>query len=239
MCGEGFGASSLLLSLSRLDFSKLSAALTLNLPTCRDTAVLQCKQSVSLSAGHLRYFQRWWKNLEQTRCQLEKNKVPSEVRKHTASLSCSVVKLVYSISLTSQTQAATVDPLSVDEERTRWTTQNKKETAYSFMALSCVDLMFLSPCVYVCLSVCVHASATKQKMKQPMRRKECLVPHHALVSLSNLWQSAQSQGLKDTRCRGKGSRGWGKDQYCTVKQEVWAIYSPLIWWCWRNTSLGY
>lgn len=40
-----------------------------------------------------------------------------------------------------------------------------------------------------------------------MRRKESLVPHHALVSLSNLWQSAQSQGLKDTGSWGKESRG--------------------------------
>lgn len=67
------------------------------------------------------------------------------------------------------------------------------------MALSSVDLMFLSPSVYVCLCVC-SCQCHKEKMKQPTRRKESLVPHHALVSLSNLWQSAQSQGLKDTRC---------------------------------------
>lgn len=34
------------------------------------------------------------------------------------------------------------------------------------MAPSCVDLMFLSPCVYVCLSVCAHASATKKEKKK-------------------------------------------------------------------------
>lgn len=83
----------------------------------------------------------------------------------------------------------------------------------------------------VCLSVCVHASATKEekkKMKQPMRRKESLAPHHALVSLSNLWQSAQSQGLKDIRSWG-GKEAESEQKINTaVKQEVWAIYSPLI-----------
>lgn len=57
-CGEGFSSLSLLLSPLDLDFGKLSAALTPNLPTCRHTAILQSKQSVSLSAGHLGYFQR-------------------------------------------------------------------------------------------------------------------------------------------------------------------------------------
>lgn len=47
-----------------------------------------------------------------------------------------------------------------------------------------------------------------------------LVPYHALVSLSNLWQSLQSQGLKDTRRREKGKQKLKKDQYCAVKQEV-------------------
>ena len=50
----------------------------------------------------------------------------------------------------------------------------------------------------------------REKMKQPMRRKETLVPHHALVSLSNLWQSARSQGLKDRRCWRKGKLGLRK-----------------------------
>lgn len=90
-------------------------ALTLNLPTCCHAAVLQRKQCVSLSAGHLRYFQRRWEILEQTRCQLEKkkkiNKVPSEVKKH----SCSVVKLVYSIKPGSQAQ---LQQILLDEDRT-------------------------------------------------------------------------------------------------------------------------
>lgn len=171
MCGEGFVSSSLLLSPSGLDFGKLSAVLTLNLPTCRHTAVLQRKQSVSLSAGHLRYFQRWWKILEQTWCQLEKNKVPSEVKKHTVSLSCSVVKLVYSISLANipKTGTATADPLRWRQNNVN-NRGNTKEKAYSFMALSCVDLMFLSPCVYVCL--CVHASATKKKWNSLWEEKK-------------------------------------------------------------------
>lgn len=92
-CGEGFSSLSLLLSPSGLDCGWLSAALTLNLPTCRHTAVLQSKQSVSLSAGHLGYFQRWWKILKQTRCQLErrKKKVPSEVKKHSEYLWVAVI----------------------------------------------------------------------------------------------------------------------------------------------------
>lgn len=40
------------------------------------------------------------------------------------------------------------------------------------MALSCLDLMFLSPCVYVCLSVCVHASATKKKWNSLWEEKK-------------------------------------------------------------------
>lgn len=40
------------------------------------------------------------------------------------------------------------------------------------MALSCVDLMFLSPCVYVCLSVCAHASATKKKKNETAYEKK-------------------------------------------------------------------
>ena len=90
--------------------------------------------------------------------------------------------------------------------------------------------MEICPCIPVCLVVyvcvcvfvCVHASATeketeterererkreREKTKQPMRRKESLVPHHGLVSLSNLWQSARSQGLKDRRCWRKGKLG--------------------------------
>lgn len=54
----------------------------------------------------------------------------------------------------------------------------------------------------VCLCAC-SCQCHKEKMKQPMRKTERLVPHHALVSLSNLWQSAQSQGFKDRRCWGK------------------------------------
>lgn len=72
-CGEGFASSSLLQFPSGLDFGKMSAVLTVNLPTCRNAAILQRKQCVSLSTGHFRYFQRWRKTLEQMRCQLEKN----------------------------------------------------------------------------------------------------------------------------------------------------------------------
>lgn len=43
---------------SGVDFGKLSAAPSVNLPARRHAAILQGKQSVSLSTGHLRYFQR-------------------------------------------------------------------------------------------------------------------------------------------------------------------------------------
>lgn len=43
---------------SGVDFGKLSAAPTVNLPARCHAAILQGKQSVSLSTGHLRYFQR-------------------------------------------------------------------------------------------------------------------------------------------------------------------------------------
>lgn len=44
----------------------------------------------------------------------KKHKVPSEVKKHTVSYS--VVKLVYSVSLANIPKKGTVDPLRVDEE---------------------------------------------------------------------------------------------------------------------------
>ena len=101
-------------------------------------------------------------------------KVPGEVKKHTVSRSFSVVKLLHSFS-----------PGKHPEDRRRYSRSsqcrwrqnkvnnrgNKKEKPYSFMALSCVDLMFLSPCVYVCLSVCVHASATKKKNETAYEKK--------------------------------------------------------------------
>lgn len=34
----------------------------------------------------------------------------------------------------------------------------------------------------------------------------------------------------------KGKQKLNRDQYCIVKQEVWAIYFSLIRWCRRNTS---
>lgn len=103
----------------------------------------------------------------------KKNKVPSEVKKHTASLSCSVVKLVYSISLANipKTATATADPLCRWRQNNVNNRGNKKETAFSFMVLSCVDLMFLSPCVYVCLSVCVFMPVPQRKNETAYEKK--------------------------------------------------------------------
>lgn len=103
----------------------------------------------------------------------KKNKVPSEVKKHTASLSCSVVKLVYSISLVNipKTATATADPLCRWRQNNVNNRGNKKETAFSFMVLICVDLMFLSPCVYVCLSVCVFMPVPQRKNETAYEKK--------------------------------------------------------------------
>lgn len=83
----------------------------------------------------------------------KKNKVPSEVRKHTVSLSCSVVKLVYSISLTSQTQAATVDPQCRRRKNKVNNTEQERNSILLYGAELCRSDVFKSLCV--CLPVCV------------------------------------------------------------------------------------
>lgn len=95
--------------------------------------------------------------------------------------------------------------MKTEQREQQWEQERNNIVLYG--AALCRSDVLKSLCV--CLPICVHASATEKekKKKQPMRRKESLVPHHGLVSLSNLWQSAQSQGLKDTESRGKGSRG--------------------------------
>lgn len=118
---EGCASSSLLLFPSGLDFGKLSAAFDTELthmpPHCRPPAQTEC---VALR----RPLEIFSEMMEDSGTNVvpagKKNKVPSEVTKHTVSLSCSVVKLVYSISLANipKTGTATVDPLSVDEDRT-------------------------------------------------------------------------------------------------------------------------
>lgn len=62
-----------------------------------------------------------------------KKTVPSEVKKHTVSLSYSVVKLVYSSSLANipKKGTATVDPLRVDEDRITWTTERTRKKLHS------------------------------------------------------------------------------------------------------------
>lgn len=63
----------------------------------------------------------------------KKNKVPSEVKKHSVSLSSSVVQLVYSIRLANipKTGTATVDPLSIDEDRTTGTTEGTRKKQHT------------------------------------------------------------------------------------------------------------
>lgn len=59
-----------------------------------------------------------------------------------------------------------------------------------------------------------------------------LVPYHALVSLSNLWQSLWSQGLKDTRRREKkGSKSWRK-----INTALWNKKCRLFTFHWSDDA---
>lgn len=57
------------------------------------------------------------------------------------------------------------------------------------------------------------------------------VPYHALVSLSNLWQSLQSQGLKDRRRREKGSKSWRK-----INTALWNKKCRLFTFHWFDDA---
>lgn len=57
------------------------------------------------------------------------------------------------------------------------------------------------------------------------------VPYQALVSLSNLWQSLQSQGLKDTRRKEKGSKSWRK-----INTALWNKKCRLFTFHWSDDA---
>lgn len=64
------------------------------------------------------------------------------------------------------------------------------------------------------------------------KNHKTLVPYHVLVSLSNLWQSLWSQGLKDTRCRGKrGSKSWRK-----INTALWNKKCGLFTFHWSDDA---
>lgn len=72
----------------------------------------------------------------------------------------------------------------------------------------------------------------KDHWKLRESKKNQLVPHHALVSLSNLWQSASSLGLKDIRRQGsRGSQSWGK-----INTALWNKKWRLFTFHWSDDA---
>lgn len=170
VCGEGFASSSLLLFAFRRGLRQtvcsIVTELTRTLPRCRPPTQTECDaprrpleisseltedSGINAAPPGRKKSSQWG---EETYLRV----VPS-------------VKSVNSINLAnvSKTGTATAD------SHCRWRRHDvknrgkKKQTVYSFMAPSCVDLMFLSPCLYV--SVCVHASATKEKNETAYEKK--------------------------------------------------------------------
>lgn len=138
MCGEGFASSSLLLSppqvwtsancLLRWHWTYPHAA---TLPSSSANRVCRSPQA---TWDILRDDGRFWnKRGASWNKKIKKIKFPVRWGNTQYLWVSSVVKLVYSIRLANipKTGTATVDPLSVDEDRTTWTTEGTRKKQHT------------------------------------------------------------------------------------------------------------